>query len=1146
MIIPEKFIPFFINELHRHQQYQVLTEKVQNWDAIKISQENIRSNLLSLFQYRMFSDPGFYQHVLEEIQNDETVFQNTTNYLKYLWYSWTVDPISYCHVIQENNQEFDGRLEEICCKELCPKSGAQLASYLYKYPMHSILNGSFIMELRNHLKNEDRGAWELIYLQLTRNRSPYSSIGNIAYLATKGKKDPKLWKKLVLEWLIYFSKEITFEKSLYPKLSDDVDNQEVLNSNEKFVETDRYFLSFNSNRESEAQVLFSNTDYCKDLRKKFAKEFHIDYKPYWQFNAPNLEDYLTPEEYKCEEFLLDVKEKSRPYVTFQKFTSDCISIAAEFWFLSKTEKEMCSLLNQEWKFSIEHMLDSFDNLPLSEISNRGLSYFNYGCVDEALTIFEYYLSHAKSPEEKFDGHFYLGECNRLLKQYDVAYSHYSHAKDLIAPFLGTMNWDGLNEKFKSPEAYGRLAEIHIREMNHILKKKDLQINPKKILKNHQISFNEKNELAEKIFEIYSRVGLGRKGHEKLNEWSLYSLNDHVDYLNLPKEEAEQFRKKQTDYVKMGKLVNTPIEDDYKESIWEDRDQWKKKYQDFIKICGESFQTSLNSKYCEKLSNLRKFYHEDITITRQLKLNSNVEIIYQYEQEFYLQFIYKYAVSLYKIGNYELCSNLTEEYLGLCKEIQYWNYKSQFTDEEVQNSFEYLINYDKNKKNIDSFADLHAEMIKLENSPYQEALKFLKYGDTLGLWGISAYAMCSLIMNGKMEEGMQVCSDELKRLSKIDHNWELSKRFSHFIDTIFENADSFDPDVRNTAIDGLENAVLEHFPDYHGINLISQTYLDHYWLIEAENWFKGKKLDRNIADLSLDDKGRIYKIKGRFYLKRGSMFAEKMFHKAEESPVMSQPGREMMFLQLDLANFALLKKDFSGMKECYMKILNSGYEPDNSDLKEKMDEIQNYLNRHLTLDKLSSNKLSDVVNYFEKAELESIQFYNLGDSKSSQEEKIDCSIPLSHYAWGLDKYLYLILWIKVRDYVSSKNIDYSEYNDLKYSKEVSLNSWYPPFGRNSYGKSKDNSPTLGNWMHLNIILNSNSPNQVIMHMSDFLQKLEQKLLDNIVEIAGILQPYRNDICHAKPVYMTSEKFQEERSKIVSSLNELFDQMSTIKI
>lgn len=124
---------------------------------------------------------------------------------------------------------------------------------------------------------------------------------------------------------------------------------------------------------------------------------------------------------------------------------------------------------------------------------------------------------------------------------------------------------------------------------------------------------------------------------------------------------------------------------------------------------------------------------------------------------------------------------------------------------------------------------------------------------------------------------------------------------------------------------------------------------------------------------------------------------------------------------------------------------------------------------------------------------------------------------------------------------SKNIERSVYFDLKKSEDISLSSWYPPFECDSSGKSKDNSPSLGNWMHLNNILNSNSPNQVILHMSDFFLKFDQKLLDNIVEISKILQPYRNDICHAKPVYMTSEEFQKERLKIVTLLNGLFDKI-----
>lgn len=1144
MIIPEKCFPFFTNELHRHQQYQILSEKVQNWDVTKISQENKRSNLLSLFQYRMFSDPGLYQHVLEEIQNDETVLQSTIRYMKYLWYSWTVDPGSFCQESLEINKELEKRFEGIC-KELCPVVDTQLSGYLYKYPMHSILDSTFILEIRNLLKNENKDTWELVFLQLTRNRSSYSNFGNIAYFATKGKKDPKLWKKLELEWLTYFCNQINYEKNIYPKYSDYVDNEEVLASNEEFEQNDRIFLSFNSNREPEAKIFFSNTDYCQDLRKRFAKEFNIDYKPYWKFNPPKLEDYPSSEGCNYEEFLESFKEESRPYTIFQKFTTDCITIAAEFWFLSKTESEMCSLLNQEWKFLIKHMLTPFDNFPLSEISNFGISYLEYGCVDEAITILEYYLSRAKTPEEQYHGHMNLAECHRLLKHYNVAHYHYSQAKEIVAPFLKTKNWNGLNKEFQSPEAYGRLAEIHIREMNYFLKKGKFQINPKKFLKKSSIKFSEKDALVNSILEIYIRLGLSNEGFKLEREWNHYSWNDHIKEYNRSKEDAENICRKQNELEKLEKLVKNNVEDDAKDSIWEERDKERKQYQDFTKICEKAFQNSLNLKYCKKLFDLQKFYPEDVTLNRQLKQNQDVVTISQLEQDFYLQCIYEYAVSLYKIGNYELCSNLVKEYLRFCKGIHYWDAESNITDEELNQDFEQLLNPKSVNKKIDSNIDPFTELMRIKNSPFKKFTEYRKSCENLGLWGISAYYGCSLIMSGKFDEGMQLFFDELTRLSKLDHDWELSVRFSHFIDIVIEKAIAFDSEIRNELFDTLENYVIEHFPGYQGVRLISETYLSNYWLQEAERWFKGKKHDRTIADLSLDDQGRMYQIKGRFYLKRGSMGAEKMLHKAEESPIMSQPGKEMMSLQLDLANLALLKKDFSEMKKCYLKIRDSGYEPDNPHFKEILENIENYLNRHLTLEKLSSPKLLEVVNYFEKAELESIQFYNLDDSISSQDKKLDCSLPLSHYAWGLDKYLYLVLWTKVRDYVFSKNIEKSAYSDLKYSDEKSLSSWYPPFERNYKGCSTESSPTLGNWMHLSKLLDMNAPNQVIQHMSDFLQKYDSKLLENIVEIAKILHPYRNDICHAKPVYMTSVKFQEERFKIVSLLNNLFDNMNNVK-
>ena len=109
----------------------------------------------------------------------------------------------------------------------------------------------------------------------------------------------------------------------------------------------------------------------------------------------------------------------------------------------------------------------------------------------------------------------------------------------------------------------------------------------------------------------------------------------------------------------------------------------------------------------------------------------------------------------------------------------------------------------------------------------------------------------------------------------------------------------------------------------------------------------------------------------------------------------------------------------------------------------------------------------------------------------------------------------------------------------------MNSWYLPFERDRNGNSKEHSPTLGNWMHLNNIIEGNQNNDAMMHMSIFFKKYDKKILSNIVEISKLLQPYRNDICHAKPVYMTPIVFQEERIKIVNLLNNLFGLFADLK-
>lgn len=1191
MTISENYIPFFITELHRLQQYEGFAEAVMNWKKEEIFEENKRYNLLSLFQYRMASDPGFYQHVLDEIQKDDANFNFSIRYLKYLWYSRTFDPISLSQDFSERNIELEKRLDEIFDTYSFPRNERGLEESHSRFAFHSSLDPTFIDIVRDDFKNGSQERKELIFLQLTRNRNPYSEFGNVAHFATKGKKDPKLWMELDLDWHSYFSEEITYQKYLYPNKLPTLDVDDVLISNEKYNITERTSINAATNIYSDAKLLFRNTDYCSKLRKNIADEFNIEYKPFWKFIPPEIKEFFIPaEDHSGEDdisdenssedssredefseddsskhdkinphFFVELRKESWTFLLFQKFTTDCIGIIAEFWFLRKTREEMCSILNQEWKFSIEQMLDSIDPYPLSYIQDQGTAFLNLGCVEEAIIIYERYLSRAQAPEELYLAHMNLAECHRALEQYDRAESHYLKAKEIVYPFRETNNWKGLDKDFSCPEAYDRQAEIHIREMKHLLKKKEFNINPKKFFRKSSMTVTEQNIMASHIYEIYFRLGLGYEGFKIKSEWDQHSLEDTIIEYNLSPVKAEKFRRESNSFNNLGKSVNRSFYDEKNEQIWEERDKKKIQYQDLIKIFEESFQLSQKTEYCAKLNSLQLFNREDITILRQAKMNCDAEGIFRSEVDFNLERLYQYAVSLFNMGNYSLCSNITKEYLDYDKDVcesYYWLSYSPITDQELIQAIGRIIN-----SNSQNGTEKSGDKRRIINAKklYYGYYMYLEYAKKLGLWGISAYAGSALVLNGKFEEGIQVFSDELERQSLLKQKWEKEIRFSYFIDIIIENACKFEKDLRCKLFDKLEELIIAFIPDYNGVSLINTTYLHYYWLTEGENWFKGKKIELYIGNLSDEDKSRVYYTKGRFYLKRGSMGAQKMLDKAKEtSSLMSEPGEEMMRLQLAYADLALLKKDFSEMKECYKKIIESGYRPDNPYIKKNFEEIEKYLERHLTLDKLaSSHKLSEAVNFFEIADSASVKFYNVNEifssksqmkekkEKEEKEEKMDCSLPLSHYAWGLDKYLYVTLWEKAREYVFSKNIDESQYNDLKHSQDKSMNSWYLPFEHDRNGKSKEHSPTLGNWMYLKNIIEGNQNNIVLMHMSDFFQKYDKKLLSNIVEISKLLQPYRNDICHAKPVYMTPIEFQEERIRIVNLLNNLFGLIADLK-
>lgn len=1125
MNIPEEFFPYFCYEIHRYHHYLNLANMAPSWNQEELTEENRKANLLSMFQYRMYQDPGFQQHVLTEIANDEGVFTRTLRYIRYLWYSSTID-VEYCMTgKQPHPSAIDAIRKRVL--EIISAGSYGISTYLYRYAHHSILDSQYIMQLREQMQTEHVPNWSLVFFRLTGSRLPYTGWGDVLFFGTKGGKDPVLKKKIEHNWRDFFSEKIRFSPGQYFTLSKEDDADATLHANETVPKTG-YVISLHSNREPEANLLFTATSYMLPLRKRFAEAFDIEVHPIWN--------------YVVSDSMEQKYEVARPYLCFQKFTTDCLSIAAEIWFSSKSEEEKVALLNKEWIFSLEPILNGCNELPLDLMEKLADNFLENGCVTEAHEIYSYLLDHTVSPERLFLLHLRIGDCSRIQNAYSEALSHYSRARDIVSPYQGTEDWYLVYNSFHSPDIFERLTQVYIREMNHQLGKKKLSVNAKKFMKVDNATFQEKSNLANEIWTVYSRCGLQKEAFEFGKQWDISSIDDQAKEYSWTKDERNRQQKESMDWYNLGNYAINTKEDDLLTQQWNDRDNRKKNLQSIISKLNNAFQPSYIAKHACELYHLPKFMNDPIppSILIHTPYSNDMPSMEQNarwgECAFDVESTFVYGCSLYKSGEYDSSLKILQEYGSKCSEYSLWDISSEVTIDEINTALDFILYKKKDYKKIS------LDEYQRDSGAWTKSREYTEDSIKLGLWDISSYLGCCMIHCGDLEGGISVFRKELVRVSKIPQTWERSQRLRHFMDCVILLLSSMPTPILEKITDMLEDDVIKQYPGYYGMKLLSDVYCGYFWMPIADKWFKSKKHDRNLNNLPEDDKARLYQIKATFYLNCGKPdSALKILDRAKSAPYLKKPSNEQYHFWLTYSKIFMQKRDFAKVKECYLKIQNSGVADDDPYFMNRMKNIEDYFSMNLVLGKQFDDKCSEAKKYFEKAELESISFY-LGEQNAEQEKReVDCSAPLIQYAWGLDKYLYTAIWEDVREYVFSyKYLDSSSFDDLKDSSKSGIRCWYSPFERNSINKSTERSPTLGNWYHLFNNLNCESDNPVFCTMVEYLKSetYGEELLEVVSESAGLLLKYRNDICHADPVLMTIPDYQKLREKIVSSLTRLF--------
>lgn len=421
-------------DIHRIQKAAALRHEILNLEneteQLKTANELYYNSLLQDCFINLFQiNPGFQQVVLTEIAKDSTILEKTQRYINKLYSDHNGDISSYYlseGVVEKNPDEPVDIIISNLIKDYAK------ASQNILYPAHSKINPEFAaFALEDASRNFETEITFLIpylvqypeiyhnsHLLLQIDPSDSSSVTDKQFKQSKFRE--KNGRLKVLE-KINFSHEFKVFNSTGNSFFGDI--RTALNNSNKPDIPEICVGATEWTKEDE--LLFGLTPILKDIRKKLAAEFKMNYCP---------ENFRMTQEEFAE---LTDKEK-QDYVKFQKFTTDVLTIAAEFWFDKKDQDEKIDALNADYSFfPTEDTLEEFSTCELDNYANRLI---NSGYYIIAECIYSYILNSAKTDIDKFWCHIALGHCARNCFAFPTAHDHYKSAQGIIEQYQSDSNW----------------------------------------------------------------------------------------------------------------------------------------------------------------------------------------------------------------------------------------------------------------------------------------------------------------------------------------------------------------------------------------------------------------------------------------------------------------------------------------------------------------------------------------------------------------------------------------------------------------------------------------------------------------------------------------------------------------------------------
>ncbi|HJJ38846.1 MAG TPA: hypothetical protein O0X42_01800 [Methanocorpusculum sp.] len=1130
---------FFYHTFEVHKYFTIhnlITSALKNSEE-ESDKNTIKENLVSLFRYRLSEDPGFQQYLLGKIQNDAGLFQRTVRYINYLKEYATFDK-EYCIYGSrpDNNPIKNDDSADWYYARYIESLPAEDEVKHNKYSLfHKILDTNILEKLTLSLGEDvDESVNRLLHRIVYADGSPYFSCNLIPQIRKLKKKNTDVFNSTITGWRKYFHDNITYKQELYLPLFPESDSAETAYGKieSEYGKQDAAGANYYPTEDTDARKqiiiskeltpasaavithncpLFYGICYAWDFRKKIAHEFSMDKKeetqPFWKVES---DAFFTQESDKPSDekpdaehvrdrrrtYCQNLKDKNSLILKFNAFTTDFLSIAAELWFREMPESKQLEILNTEYPYSIEEFLK--DNMPENICENTADELFTAGYYAEAGRIYQYLLNieekKNKRRHKKYHYSMLLGECARLTLDYKNALEYYADAKKNAYSAINSGRWDYSYKQLDKPEYFEFIADLRVREMTHTLGKSSFSIPTDKIEKFSDCSRLQLEALKAYVVNAPKRLGI-------YSSKPVLDAVQRIETLISGKEQTESGRDKQPDIPLFIRDADSNPASDLLPQIKRVNDAYQNRYAVTI---AEAVYNS--PKYLEK----RCLWYDRTdkhTMYHQYKLSVISHLTY--------------AKLLTETGDFQKAQAVLNQYEKM----------------RISGAREFLLSKFKECREYENYRTLpHSE-----NDIYTSLIKPVIDKDTdLNLTEYYIYeAVCRICLK-------QMTADGFKSLLEAVHQYNPKEDDRHVMADSARNkqGSTYDTIIRylinvgkiliqassKTGTDllkSLESLVLEAYPGFDGEYFMTRFYVEYYWLENAAEWFDYVLKSDSQQTVSAENAAGLKLECADFYLKCGksqkALEALRAVESAQESDI---SGRDFW---RKYAKAYEQNRDYANVKKCYLKIQEIASQTNTADTvyDEEIEKINQFLERNISLSNKFIESHPEISEHFQKAEYASIPFYQ----QQSESERRNCVVPLIYYAWGYEAYLSASVWKYVRRYVQSCEIDAEQYNKLD-------SWWIKPFQDISNEKAQF-APTLGNWANLAKDLDCEiHENKVKEAMISYLKKnYDEETLKNIISVAKILFTYRNDICHAKPVYLTQNEFLRRHKKIVTRINQI---------